>query len=195
MFDFYFPEWVFVIFNLLVLTVVLSKVLWKPVGKILDARQAKTAQALVDAEAIRVEMSEMDERRAALASELNKKIAEQMQEARVRAGREFDRIVLEAETKARGIVTSAEAQARREREGILRTARAEVVAATIEATSALLGANMSAEKNEQLVEGFLNRRFGAPGEQNERLVENFLTQRFGEAPANEPAPVGKDVSA
>jgi len=158
MFDFYFPEWFFTALNLVILTAVLTKVLWKPVGKILDARQTKITQALEDAEAIRIEKQAMDGRRTALAEELDKKTASQMQEARVRAGREYDRIVAEAEDKARTILSQAQTQAERERDGILRAAKSEVVSAALELTGALLGAQMTGEKNAQLIETILTRR-------------------------------------
>ena len=160
LFNFYIPEWFFVAFSLLVLVFVLRKILWKPVNKILDERQEKITTALKDADDIEAEKRGMDVRRAELEAEMNNYTAEQMKDARVRAGKEYDRIVAEAEEKSRAILLSARTQAEREREGIFREARSELVAAALEAAGALLGARMDEEANERLIESVLFRKGG-----------------------------------
>ena len=161
MLDFYLPEWAFVIINLVVLTLIMRAILWKRVGKILDDRQSKITQSVQEAEAILVERTALDSERTAHIEEMDKRTAKQMQDARVSAGREYDRIVSDAEEKARAIIDAAQTQAERERDGMLRTARSEVVAAALELTGALLGAHITAETNAKLVESFLEQRFGA----------------------------------
>lgn len=52
--DFYISEWVFALFNLSSLTLLLTRILWKPVNRILDERQAKIEQGLQDAAAARL---------------------------------------------------------------------------------------------------------------------------------------------
>ena len=161
MLEFNFPEWAFVIVNLAVLILILRVILWKRVGRVLDERQARIEKAIGDAEAIENEKATLEAKRTAHIDELNQKTASQMQEARVRAGREYDRIVAEADEKARAILSSAQAQGIRELEGVQRAARSEVVAVALELTGALLGTKMSGEVNAQLVETFLTQRFGS----------------------------------
>lgn len=153
--EFNIPEWFFVALSLLILVFALTKLFWNPVNKILDERRDKVAKALANAEAIEAEKRQMDERRLALDVDLDRHTAEQMKEARVRAGREYDRIVAEAEDKARAILTSAQAQTRRERDAMLREARAEIVSAALAAAGALLETRMDGAQNERLVEAFL----------------------------------------
>jgi F-type H+-transporting ATPase subunit b len=146
---------------LIILVVVLKKVLWNPVNKVLDARQSKVSQALEHAETVDIEFREIDSRRAALEAELEQKTLEQMKDARVRAGKEYDRIITQAESKARAIVAGAHEQTVRERDGILSSARAEVIAAALAATGVLLDANINSEANEHIIEKFLSRKGSA----------------------------------
>ncbi len=155
--EFYIPEWFFVALSLLILVFALTKLLWKPVNKILDERQEKISKSLRDAEEIEAGMRGMEERRLEFERELDRRTAEQMKEARMRAGQEYDRIISEAEEKARAIVTSAQVQAVQEKGAMLRGAKAEIVAAALAAAGALIGANMDDKRNEKLIEAFLAR--------------------------------------
>jgi F-type H+-transporting ATPase subunit b len=159
--SFYIPEWFFVALSFIILVVVLSKILWKPVNKILTERQTKISTALEHADSVEIEFRETESRRAALEAELEQKTLDQMKDARVRAGKEYDRIVTEAENKARAILAGAHEQTVRERDGILSSARAEVIAAALAATGVLLESNVNSEANERLIEQFLSRKGSA----------------------------------
>ncbi|MCL1905733.1 MAG: hypothetical protein FWG06_01850 [Clostridiales bacterium] len=153
--NFYIPEWFWVAFNLLVLFLVLKKILWKPVLAVLEKRQDKVVQAEQDAEeAARLKL-EMEQLRAGLDEDMETKTAQLMQEARSRAGREFDRIVAEAEAKADLIISAAKNKARREREVMLVEMKGQVVSTAVEATGLLLRANMDSEQNKRLLQDFL----------------------------------------
>ncbi len=158
--NFYIPEWFFVAFSLVVLILVLRKILWGRVNKILDQRQTRIETALRDADAIEAEKKQMEARRTELDTELDRVTAEQMKGARVRAGKEYDRIVAEAEEKARAILTTARTQAGRERDRIVRDARAEMVAAALTAAGVLIGERMDGDANERFIESVLFREGG-----------------------------------
>ena len=160
LFEFYIPEWFFVALSLVILVLALKKLLWKPVNKILDERKEKVSKSLLDAEAIAVEMSTMDERRQTLERKLDKLTAEQMKEARVRAGREYDRIVSEADEKARAIIAAAQTQIRREKDAMLREAKSEIVTAALAAAGVIMEANMDSDQNGRLIEAFLAKSGG-----------------------------------
>ena len=150
------PEWIWVAFNLLVLIIVLRQILWKRVFKVLDARQEMAAKTVQDAEDAKSLKAEMEQLRASLDAELDAKTVAQMQEARTRAGKEYDRIVSEAEAKASLIVSAATAKARQERDAILVEARGQVASTAMEAVGVLLHANIDSERNRRLIEDFLS---------------------------------------
>jgi len=154
--DFYFPEWFWVAFNLLVLILVLRKILWKRVFRVLEERQEAVAKAMQDAKETERLRTEMEQLRAGLNKELEARTAEMTQEARTRAGKEFDRIVAEAEVKAAKIVSAAKTRARQEREAMLVEVKDQVAATTVEAVGLLLRENVDNERNKRLLEDFLS---------------------------------------
>ena len=157
LFHFYIPEWFFVALNLLILTFILHRLLWKRVLSILDARQQKITSSLEDAEAAERGRREFEAGRETRQAELETMTVEHMKDARIRAGQEYDRIIAEAEEKARAIIVSAESSARRERETMLLSARAEIVSAAIEAAGLLVESQMDSERNRTYVESLLLR--------------------------------------
>ena len=154
--DFYIPEWVWVAFNLLVLILVLRKILWKRVGKILDERQEAAVRAGEDSEETARLKTEMEQLRAGLDEEMDAKTIQMMQEARTRAGKEYDRIIAEAEAKAGLIVSAAKTKAEQERDAVLADLKKQVASTAVEATGMLLRANMDSDRNKRLLEDFLS---------------------------------------
>ena len=159
--NFNIPEWIWVAFNLVVLIVVLQRILWKRVGKILDERQEMAVKAGQDAEETARLRTEMEQLRATLDEEMDAKTAEMMQEARTRAGREYDRIVGEAEAKAGLIISAAKTKALQEHDSMLADIRKQVAATALEATGMLLRANIDSDRNKLLLEDFLSREVSA----------------------------------
>lgn len=156
LFDFYIPEWFFVALNLFILIFILKAVLWKPVSKILENRQervSKTEQDAAEAARLRAEMEQL---RSQLEADMETRTTELMKEARSRAGKEYDRIVLEAETKAELIISTAKTKAEHERESMMVEIKGQIVSVAMEAAGLLLRSNMDSERNKRLVEAFLN---------------------------------------
>jgi F-type H+-transporting ATPase subunit b len=156
--EFNVPEWFFVALNLLILVLILRKIFWNPIGKILDARQAMAVKTEEDSEAAVRIRAEIEELREKADDEIGAQVAQLMTEARSRAGREYDRIVAEAEEKSARILATAHENAKREREKMLADTTAQVTAAALEATGVLLRANMDSARNKQLVEVYLSER-------------------------------------
>lgn len=156
--EFNVPEWIYVALSLGILMLVLWRVFWKPIGRILDERQKRVEQAMSDAEAAAAEKKRMEAYRADLQNDLDQQTAKMMQEARVRAGKEYDRIVADAEERAKSIVKAAEARTRMESEAAAANAKAEIKAAALAVAAALLEANLSPEQNERLMEAALKQR-------------------------------------
>lgn len=158
LFEFNIPEWIFVALSLLILIFFLQKFLWKPVGDILEKRQANVIKAQRDAEAVKADMLALESVHTEMENDLEKMSVEKMKDARVRAGREYDRIIAEAESKAHAIVNSAHAQAERERENMLVTAREDIITASLAIAGTLLETTMDSEQNRRLVHELLLRK-------------------------------------
>ena len=156
--NFYIPEWFFVALNLVILVFVLNKILWEPINKVLSDRQKKIDNAMLQALEIETEKQNLAAHRLKSEEELEAFISQQMKDARVRAGKEYDRIVLEAENKARSIVAAAVVQAGREREALLRDTRMEMISMALDATGALLEETMTSEENQKFLEKLMARK-------------------------------------
>jgi len=155
LFSFHIPEWIFVAVNLFILIFAMKKLLWGPVSKILDARQAIVAQGLADAELAAEARVNQDHDYEDFLASMERETAEQMKQARIRAGREYDRIVSEAEERSRKIIAGAHAQAEQELASTISAAKTEIITLSLEAAGMLMATNMDSEGNRNLVESFL----------------------------------------
>ncbi|MCL2664846.1 MAG: ATP synthase F0 subunit B [Defluviitaleaceae bacterium] len=146
---------IFVAFNLLVIILVLSRVLFKPVNKILAERQAMAEKTEQDSEEAAKIRAEMENARAQQDRDMKIRADELLREARSRAGVEYDRIVKEAEDKALMITNTATQKAKQEQERIMLETKKQVAAVAMEAAGILLRSNMDNERNKILVEDYL----------------------------------------
>jgi F-type H+-transporting ATPase subunit b len=156
--QFYIPEWFFVALNLAILILVLKRLFWAPVSKILEDRQAMAAKTEQDAGEAAALRADMEQLRLQLDADMEARSLDLMKEARSHASQEYSRIVAEAEKKAELILSDAGAQARREQDRIARELKRHVASATIEAAGFLMRSNMDTARNNQLLEAFLEER-------------------------------------
>ena len=154
--SFNIPDWIWVAFNLLVLFLVLRKILWKRVFRVLEERQETVVKTMQDSEEAERLRAEMEQLRANLDNDLDAKTVEAMQNARTSAGKEYDRIISQAEAKAGLIVSAAKTKAQQERDAMLSDAKEQVAATAVEAAEILLRANMDSEMNKRLLDEFLS---------------------------------------
>ena len=153
--DFYIPEWFFVALNLLILIAVLKKFLWAPVSKILEDRQAMVAKTGEDADEAATLRAEMEQLRAQMDTDMETRTLQFLKEARSQAGREYDRIVSEAEKKAELILSAAKVKAEQEQERMMVNLKRQITTVAVEAAGFLMRSNMDAEHNNRLMESFL----------------------------------------
>ena len=156
--QFYIPEWFFVALNLLILILVLKKFLWTPVNKILDGRQELVIKTGEDAEQAANLRAEMEQLRAQMDTDMEARTLELMKEARSQAGREYDRIVAEAEKKAELILSAAKVKADQEQDRVALELRKRIAMVAVEAAGYLMRSNMDTDQNNRLVETFLAER-------------------------------------
>ena len=156
-FDFYLPEQVLVAFSLIVLMIVLTKILWKPLTNIIDSRQKGVDDMLQSADEARRIVADMEKQRVNQSAELERLIADKTNEARERAAREYNRIVKEAEEKAHSIVKAGEEKAARDYQQMMSESREAVIALALGAAAAIVESSMDSEKNRALIESMLRK--------------------------------------
>jgi len=156
-FDFYLPEQVIVAFSLIVLMIVLTKILWKPLTNIIDSRQKGVDDMLHSAEEAKKIVADMEKQRVNQSAELERLIADKTNEARERAAREYNRIVKEAEEKAHGIVKAGEEKAARDYQQMMSESREAVITLALGTAAAIVETSMDSEKNRALIESMLRK--------------------------------------
>ena len=142
------------VLNFLILVVILRAVAYKPVMKMLKAREEKIAKSIDAAEA--------DEKKAkALLDEYNKQLAD----ARIKAQEIVDKAMKraqeerDAETKREieQMRKAAKEDIARERDRAAMQLRAEMVALSMQAAGKIIAANMDNKANEKMVSDFIDQ--------------------------------------
>ena len=142
----------FTVINLLILFVLMRIFLYKPVQKIIAARQAEADKQFDEAAAKQSEAEELKTKYEAVLNEKKKVVAE----ARKTADEEYQRIVTDAHKTASQIKDDAEAEAISQKEQILKKAEKEIADMVVDAAAKVVGSN-SADTNAALYDTFLNK--------------------------------------
>lgn len=145
------------VLNFLILVVILRAVAYKPVMKMLKAREEKIAKSIDAAEA--------DEQKAkALLDEYNKQLAdarikaqEIVDKAMKRAQEEHDASVAETKREIEQMRKAAKEDIARERDRAAMQLRAEMVALSMQAAGKIIAANMDNKANEKMVSDFIDQ--------------------------------------
>jgi F-type H+-transporting ATPase subunit b len=135
----------------LLLTVVLYKVAWKPILKVLDTREKSIRDALAQAEKARQEAAEAEVRNREIIQAAEREAQKLVSEARV-AAQETGRIVREqAEQKAKSLVEEARRDIAAATEQARVALRRETTDLVITLAGKVLSENMDTERNRVLV--------------------------------------------
>lgn len=141
--------------NFIVLLVILRIVLYPPIVKMLDERQARIRESMERAEALRVESARAQEevqRQLAEARGEGQRIIAQATEIANRLQRERQEA---AEAEYQRILQRAQEDARREREQAFAELRAEVADLAVMAASRIINRQLDPAMQRQLVNEFL----------------------------------------
>jgi F-type H+-transporting ATPase subunit b len=148
---------VFTIINLLLLFVLMKLFLFKPVQKILEARQAEADRQFAEAAE---KQSQADEMKSRYEESLVNTEAEKKQvllEARKSADAEYQRIVQNAENEASQIKTSATEEAESRKAQILKQAEKEIADMVMDAAVKVVGEKSGAGADAALYDKFLDK--------------------------------------
>ena len=142
--------------NLLLIFLILKKLLWKPVQKVMKQRQdmvdkqfAEAADAQAHANADKAQWAE---KLAGADDEAKARIAAADEAAR----RHGERVVAEAKDKAQGILRQAEAEAQLEREKATASIRDEIADVSAELAEKMLEREISVDDHRAMIASFLD---------------------------------------
>lgn len=136
----------------LIASVVLYKLVWKPILRALDAREKGIRKALDDAEKARVELASIEEKSRQAAAEAQVRSQAIVEAARASAAQ----VAQEAQTQARAEAQSVLDEARREIETATRKARealrAESADLAVRLAEKVVGESMDAARSKAFIE-------------------------------------------
>lgn len=113
-------NWTFVInlVQFLLLVWLLNRIIYRPLIRFMDAREARLSAQVKEAEQQRAEAQNMKEQRASELRQVNLQARQTLEQARHEAANERARIRLEAQNQAQDIVLAAQRQAQTQLEPI-----------------------------------------------------------------------------
>lgn len=147
---------IFVALNLLVLYLFMKKFLFKPVTNFMENRKNSIDQALNDAEQAKIEAAETRKNYEEQIKNIKADSEKLLNEARIRAAREYDEIVASAKKDALAIVQKGHEDVERERAEMLRQIRQQIAVLAISAATKLVQANMDTDANKVMVNKFID---------------------------------------
>lgn len=145
----------FTVINLLILYFIVSKFLLKPVRKILDARQAEIENQYGDAQKVQDAAEEMKKQYEASLGGIEEQKAEIINEARGRAGAEYEKIVGEARQQADRLMEDAARSAKEQQDKRMQQAQEEIAELVVAATAKLVASRQDAAADRELYNQFL----------------------------------------
>jgi F-type H+-transporting ATPase subunit b len=149
-------KFLIVALNLLILYFVLRKLLFVPVTQFLENRTKSIKDSIDNAEKAKLDAYELkqkyeDQIRAA------KGEAEQiLNEARIRADKEYETIIYAAESRAANIMQKANEDIERNRINVMKDIKNQVAGLALAAASKVIEANMDTPSNKALVDKFID---------------------------------------
>lgn len=138
-----------------ILFVLMKKLAWGPVKKILAERSRFEQDKLAEAETYRKEQEEMRSEAEKELDEANKQARETLQNAREEGERLKESIIAEGRAHSKQLVEDAERDIELQRTKMLDEVHQELVNVAIETTSKMLGQNVDDKTDRKVVENFI----------------------------------------
>lgn len=146
--------WTIVTF--LAVTVVLSKVAWKPLLHALTSREEGIRTALQQAEETHAEAKKLLEENKRQLAQAEAHAQQAMREGRALGEKLKVEIIEKANASARSMVEQAKEEIRRERDAAFTQLRGEVADLAVAAAGKIIDANLDVNKHRQLVDTVIN---------------------------------------
>ena len=146
---------VFTVINLLILYVVLKKVLFGRVNRVLQARADLIQQNLSGAEQEKAQADELKAEYEQKLARAHAEAAEIVAQAKTRGAQEYQAIMDQAQDEVRRTQAQAQAQNQADREEMLRSARLEVAQLAVMAAAKVAQRELDEQSDRAIAEQFL----------------------------------------
>lgn len=146
---------VFTIINLLIIYFIVAKFLFKPIKNILAKRQEEIDKQYADAKAAEVQAMELKKQYEDSVKGIADEKAAAVNEARTKAGEEYDRIIADAKIEADKLVDNAKKIAHMEQEKSIRQAQEQIADLVVEATAKVVASGQGSAADRELYNQFL----------------------------------------
>lgn len=151
------PTFIWAMVNLFVMYLILKKLLFKPVMKIMDDRATTVKTQLDDAKRMQNDAKKSKMKYQEQLKNAEKDVEVIIKNAKIKAQKESDEILQKTKKEAQNIILEAKKDIEREREIMLKEVRRQVVDLAILAASKLMEVNLNSETNKQVVNNFLDK--------------------------------------
>lgn len=149
---------VFTIINILILFIAFRLVLFKPVKKILDERQAEADREFDEAKQKQDEADKLQKQLNDSIASIEEDRKEAMADARKKADDEYQRIVGHAEAQAKDITDRATIEAENQKKKIIKSAEEEIADMVVEAAGKVAGTAHGSDFDRSLYDEFLSKK-------------------------------------
>ena len=142
--------------NLLIIFLILKKLLWKPVQKVMEERKAMVDKQFADAADAQAEAEADKAQWAEKLATADEEAAARIAEADETARRHGDRVIADAKDTAQGIIRQAEAEAELERQKATASIRDEIADVSAELAEKMLEREINADDHRAMIASFLD---------------------------------------
>lgn len=146
---------VFTLINLLILYVIVRKFLLKPVKNIIAARQTEIDKQYEDVQKAQEDADALKKQYEETMSGVDKEKELLLNEARSKAGNEYDKIIADAKAEAEQIKADAKKSAKSEQEKYIQQAKGQVADLVVAATAKIVASKQNEEADLELYNQFI----------------------------------------
>ncbi|MBQ6538583.1 MAG: ATP synthase F0 subunit B [Eubacterium sp.] len=150
----------FTVINMLVLFGALWLVLFKPVRKILDERQAEANREYDEAKSKQEEAESLKQEYEDNLQKIEQEKSETLANARKKADNEYQRILENANAQAKEITDRAVVEGENEKKKLIKSAEGQIADLVVEAAGKVAGSASGAEFDRSLYDDFLAKQTG-----------------------------------
>lgn len=149
-------KFLFVGLNLLILYFVLKKLLFKPVTKFMEDRSRSIKDSIDNAEKAKIDAAELLQQYKSKLHAAKDEAETIINEARIRATKEYDSIIDAAELKAADIIENGNKEIERNRLNVIKNIKNQVSSLALAAATKVIEVNMDTAANRALVDKFID---------------------------------------
>ena len=142
--------------NLLLIFLILKKLLWKPVKKVMQQRRDMVDKQFADAAAAEAKANEDKAQWAEKLATADDEAAARIADADETARRHGERVIADAKDKAAGIIRQAEAEAELERQKATASIRDEIADVSAAVAEKMLEREINADDHRAMIASFLD---------------------------------------